>query len=283
MTSQGESLHEAFQRRLVTPYREADFWHEAIKRLAVVRQSVNEPIWQALMSDRPLPAGMANPDEAWDQLLRIPWIRPRANRRYVTLHDTVAEEPAREYPPHDQDQQWRRQLWQRAVDIYRDLAEGAETELAEKQAVSDEKLKLLDARTRLDNESLPPTEEQNRFIGEVARLEARKRELDQFKAVSLYYLFLCDFEAGCVQLLDLLGQAKEEHNILFQELLVMEMQRFLPGGAHTHAFGDVIGEKLEDFRRWLEDEKPDYYLEIGLSFADYLIENEQAERGDRLA
>ena len=70
MTPRGQSLHEEFQRRLVTPYREADFWHEAIKRLAVVRQSVNKVIWQALMADRPLPAGAADLDAAWDQLLR---------------------------------------------------------------------------------------------------------------------------------------------------------------------------------------------------------------------
>ena len=42
MTQDGLNLHEDFKRRLVTPYREADFWHEAVKRLAVVRQSVNE-------------------------------------------------------------------------------------------------------------------------------------------------------------------------------------------------------------------------------------------------
>jgi tetratricopeptide (TPR) repeat protein len=283
MTLQGESLHEAFQRRLVTPYREADFWHEAIKRLAVVRQSVNQDIWQALMADRPLPEGVASLDEAWQQLLRTPWIRPRANRRYVTLHDAVAEELAqRIIPVHDQDQQWRRQLWQRAVGIYGDLAEGAEAELAEKRAVSDQGLKILDARPRLDDEHPPPTEEQNKVIREVARLEARKRELDQFKAVRVYYLFLCDFEAGCKELLDLLGQAKEEHNVLFQDLLAMEMQRFLPGGAHSHVFGDVISEKLDDFRRWLKDEKPDYYLALGLGFADYLIENERSKEAIEL-
>ena len=30
--------------------------------------------------------------DAWERLLTIPWIRLRANRRYVTLHDVVAEE-----------------------------------------------------------------------------------------------------------------------------------------------------------------------------------------------
>ena len=276
MTAQGESLHEAFQRRLVTPYRESDFWHEAVKRLAVVRQSVNKPIWQALMSDRPLPAGVASLDEAWEQLLRTPWIRPRANGRYVTLHDAVAEELAqRIIPVHDLDQQWRRELWQRAVGIYGDLAERAEAELAEKRAASDAGLRYLGGMRRPGGGRRPPTEQQTSTIREVARLDARKREVDQFKAVRLYYLFLCDFEAGCGELLDLLGQAKEERNVLFQDLLAMEMQRFLPGGAHSHAFGDVISEKLDDFRRWLTDERPDYYLAIGLGFADYLIENER--------
>ena len=54
MTPAGQNLHEDFKRRLVTPYREADFWHEAIKRLAVVRQSVNEDIWRKLMDGHPL-------------------------------------------------------------------------------------------------------------------------------------------------------------------------------------------------------------------------------------
>ncbi len=53
------------------------------------------------------------------------------------------------------------------------------------------------------------------------------------------------------------------------------MQRFLPGGAHPHAFDDVIGEMLDEFRRWLLRQGPDYYLAIGLRLANYLIENER--------
>src|SRR5208282_5472832 len=41
-TLEGRIRQEDLKRRLVTPYREADFWHEAIKRLAVVRQRVNQ-------------------------------------------------------------------------------------------------------------------------------------------------------------------------------------------------------------------------------------------------
>ena len=77
-------MQEAFKRHLVTPYREADFWHEAVKRLAVVRQSVNQSIWLQLMSDRRLPENIRIPGEAWEALKQTPWIRTRANGRYVT-------------------------------------------------------------------------------------------------------------------------------------------------------------------------------------------------------
>jgi hypothetical protein len=94
-TKEGQQLSDAFRRRLVTPYRETEFWPEAVKRLAAVRQGVNAPIWQELMEDRELPPGTANWEQAWDQLLDIPWIRQRANRRFVTLHDAMAEVLAR--------------------------------------------------------------------------------------------------------------------------------------------------------------------------------------------
>jgi chloramphenicol 3-O-phosphotransferase len=111
----GKVLREDFIRRLVAPYHEADFWHEALRRLAVVRESINQPVWERIMSDRPLPDDAANIAEAWERLLTIPWIRPRANRRYVTLHDAVAEELAlRLIPMHDQDKQWRHELWKQA-------------------------------------------------------------------------------------------------------------------------------------------------------------------------
>src|SRR6185312_6633873 len=67
--------HESFRRRLVTLYRSTGFWPEAIKRLAVVRHSVNQRVWQRLMADRELPPEAADWDEAWRLLLRRPWIR----------------------------------------------------------------------------------------------------------------------------------------------------------------------------------------------------------------
>ncbi len=56
---------------------------------------------------------------------------------------------------------------------------------------------MLDDRPRPDDEPPAQAEEESALIREAARLDARRRELDQFKAVRLYYLFLCDFEAGC--------------------------------------------------------------------------------------
>lgn len=275
MTPRGERLHEEFQRRLVAPYQESDFWHEAIKRLAVVRQSVSRTMWRELMHDRPLPDGTEDLDAAWERLLRTPWIRPRANGRYVTLHDAVAEELAqRIIPLHDQDRQWRRELWQRAVNIYSHLAGAAEAELADRQAALDERLTLLNERLRLADDG-PVSAEESALIQEVALLDARTRELDQFKAVRIYYMFLSDFAEGCRELLELFDQARKDSDVFLQDLLALEMQRFLPGGAYPHAFGDVIGGMLDEFRRWLQSEAPGCYLTIGMRLADYLIENER--------
>jgi tetratricopeptide (TPR) repeat protein len=276
MTQAGQSLHEEFKRRLVSPYRETDFWHEAVKRLSVVRESVNQPIWQQLMGDRPLPEGVASLDEAWEQLLHTPWIRPRANRRSVTLHDAVAEELAqRIIPLHDQDKHWRRELWLQAARIYGELIKSRETELAGKMATLDDTLQLWDARPRPEGEPLPPTEEESAFIQDAARIDAQRRDLCQLKAVRLYYEILCDFTAGCRQFLVLLDQARDAHDILFQDLLAFEMQRFLPGAVHAYAFGDVIGQVIDDFRAWLSSGGQELYLEVGLSMADYLVRDEQ--------
>lgn len=147
MSPEGEMLHQAFLRRLVAPYREADFWHEAIKRLAVVRQPIAKTVWKMLMDDRALPEETADLNAAWQRLLGMPWVRPRGNGRYVTLHDAVAEAFAqRLFPLHDQDQRWRRMIWRRALDIYRSLAEEVADELQPDLAALDSELRHLEAR-----------------------------------------------------------------------------------------------------------------------------------------
>jgi tetratricopeptide (TPR) repeat protein len=279
----GRGRVEAFKRRLVTPYRETDFWHECDKRLAVVRQSVTKETWLALMSDRSLPEGVTSHDEAWDLLLKTPWIRARANQRCVTLHDAVAEELAqRIIPLHDQNQSWRHEQWQRAVHIYTAQIDAAEPALSERIAIMDSRLHLLDQELQLSDERRVAGPDESAFIDDVARLDAGKRELNQLKAMLLYYMLLSDHVAGCRLFLDLFGQARHEHDILFQELLVLEMQRFLPGGVEPDAASDVTGGAIGAFRQWLMTGNSHLYLEIGLSICGFLIENEQAEAATRL-
>ncbi|HLX48037.1 MAG TPA: AAA family ATPase [Streptosporangiaceae bacterium] len=278
MGREGLMRHEAFKRRLVTPYREADFWHEAVKRLAVVRQGMSQPIWERIMEDVPLPPEAADLGEAWRILLRRPWIRMRANGRLVTLHDGVAEELAqRIIPLHDQGGQWRRQLWKQASDIYREFSERFETLYRTKTAALASRFQGLDERLRIEGEPHPSAEEAESFIDAVEQLDADERELDQLVVTHLYYRLLSDREGGCQEFLQLFEKARDEHNVLFQELLAMEVQRFLPGGADPYAFGDVIGGAIDEFRDWLKYTRPDLHLDIGMNIAEYLVSNEQPQ------
>jgi tetratricopeptide (TPR) repeat protein len=277
MSQAGRKLREDFKRRLVAPYHGTDFWHEAIKRLAVVRESIDQDGWWDLMADRCPADEAADADAAWETLLQFPWIRPRANRRYVTLHDAVAEELAqRIIPLHDRGRKWRSDLWSSAERIYKDRSERREAEL------SGELAQLADSLRSLSATGQPvgigrATEAESRIIQEAARLEPQRRELSKVKAVHLYYQLLADFGAGCRLFLDLMGDAREEHDILFQNLLAAEIQRFLPDGAYYYALGDALGEVIERFHEWLKGDGRELYLDIGLSLADYLIRNEQPE------
>lgn len=278
MTMAGQARDEKFKRRLVAPYRETDFWHEALRRLAVVRESINQPVWESLMADRQPPDGVSSVTETWDRLLQIPWIRPRANRRYVTLHDAVAAELAvRLIPVHDQDRTWRRQLWQRARDIYAESSEALEATLHGELGRLDDAMLSWAGRPESSDEPWS-AEDDRRLIRATGRLEARKRELSQMKAVGLYYELLCDFSHGSRLFLDLLEQSRSDHDILFQDLLAAEIQRFLPGGVHAHESGDVVGEAIDAFRTWLRTEGRDTHLDIGVSLADYLIRSEKPEQ-----
>ena len=273
----GRALEDAFKRRLVTPYRETDFWHEAIKRLAVVRKSLNLAGWQELMADCALPGDTATWPEAWDRLLRTPWIRPRANERYVTLHDALADELTRRLLPlHDQDQQWRRSLWRRAVDIYGRLTDQPEQELRQRIADLDGEGARAAGAGSKDRRRLVEN-----FIAAVGRLSAEKRELDQLKASRLYFQLLSDFDAGSRQFLAYFEAARRQHDLLFENLIAVEMQRFLPATARLVTAGEAEGEVMDDFHRWL-DGNPAIHVDIGLSIAGHLVENEQPHRAVKL-
>jgi tetratricopeptide (TPR) repeat protein len=273
----GQDLQEAFNRRLVSPYRDSDFWHEAIKRLAVARESVSLPIWCKFMADRPLPEGVTDLEEAWPTLLRIPWIRSRANRHFVTLHDAVAEELAqRIIPMHDQSTQWRREVWRRAADVYVEEIQTRESRLSGAVNALQQPPTIRDEDSPTEQEERRGTDQERQFIADVASVDVQRRELRQFRAVHLYYQILCDFDAGCRLFLALFAEAAEEQDLLFRELLALEMERFLPAGA-DYAFGDVIGQVIEEFRDWLSADGQQLYLSMGIDLADYLIGTEQPQ------
>lgn len=274
-TVAGRERAESFKNHLMAPYQDGAFWHENIKRLAVVRESVSQLIWQQLMVDRRWPADAADSDQAWARLRAIEWIRPRANRRYVTLHDAVAEELAqRIIEVHDTDQRYRQNLWRRAASIYADRA-------AELQRQLDEKLPLVDARLQVWNAATESASEvvddHAPLIRDVAELDRQQQELNQVKAAQLFYQLLSDFSQGAHQFVVLLRQAMESHDILFEDLLAFQMQRFLPGQADQSALGDTVGAAISTFREWLTDQGRDSYVDIGLEMAAYLINREQAD------
>ena len=275
MSPEGERLHEAFLRRLVAPYRQTDFWHEAVKRLAVVRQPVAQDVWQRLMTDFTLPNDVGSMDEAWHRLLNLPWIRPRGNRRFVTLHDAVAEEFAtRLFPLHDQYQHWRHSIWRHALAIYSSLANETAETVERTLAALDADLRHFESRP--DKGPADASIEQS-LMERSVELDRVKRKLDQLRAVSLYYLFLTDYEQGCTQLLASFTGADS----FFQDLLVLYLQRFLPGGTSSDAFNDVIKTKLDDFRSWLQNDRRDLYVALGIMVAKYLVEAAQPQEALR--
>jgi tetratricopeptide (TPR) repeat protein len=261
---EGARPSEAFRRRLVAHYHSTEFWPEAIKRLAVVRHSVNQQVWQHLMDDRELPQDVDSWDQAWELLLQRPWVRPRANRRYVTLHDALAEELAqRLIPLHDQDETWRHLLWRKTAGIYATLTAGTDQRLQQE-------LERLTETIRS-----PEMQDDPELIRRVAELAAEKRELDQLKTAQLHYRLLDDFQAGSDSFIELYRQTSARHDLLFQELICHELELFLPHGETAEPLENMLGTVVERFHRWLVTQAPTRYLEIGLSIAHFLTQNEQ--------
>ncbi|MBV9163778.1 MAG: tetratricopeptide repeat protein [Pseudonocardiales bacterium] len=257
-------LHEAFRRRLIAPYRSTEFWPETIKRLAVLRHSVNQQVWQRLMDDRELPQELDSWEQAWKLLLQQPWVRPRANQRYVTLHDALAEELAqRLIPLHDQDETWRRQLWRKAAGIYATLTAGTDRRLQQELERLTETLRS------------PEKQDDPELIRRVAELDTERRELDQLRTAQLHYQLLDDFQAGSDSFIELYQQALARHDVLFQELICHELERFLPHGETSASLGGVLDVMAKRFHHWLLTQAPVRYLEIGLSIARFLTQNEQ--------
>ena len=154
--------------------------------------------------------------DAWQLLLGRPWVRPRANARYVTLHDALAEELAqRVIPLHDQDGAWRKDLWRRAKQIY--------------AAFTAEKDERVDAGLARVSSALKTAGVGGEgLVAEVSRVDAQKRELDQLLTAQLHYAILDDFSSGTERFLELFQRATERRDPLFMELICHEMEMFLP-------------------------------------------------------
>jgi tetratricopeptide (TPR) repeat protein len=255
-----ESLRDSFRRRLVTPYRSTEFWPEAIRRLAVVRHSVDESVWCTLMNDRELPPGIDDWAQAWQELCARPWIRRRANARYITLHDALAEElTMRLIPMHDRDEKWRQGQWRKAATTYDEL-------------VGDEYTGVLEQLSDIFGDEGDTDE--TVLLEQVAVLDTRKRELEQLHTAAMHYLLLSDPGAGTDRFTAHFADAAKRDDLQFQELVCHEFQQFLPPGQDEKPQRDAIGVVIERFRTWLT-ERPTRYLGIGLSIARFLIQNSQ--------
>ena len=55
--------------------------------------------------------------------------------------------------------------------------------------------------------------------------------------------------------MELLRQARQDHDVLFEDLLAFQMQRFLPGGADESTLGDTVGATIRSFRDWLRNRR----------------------------
>lgn len=276
-THAGEVLADEFRRRLVAPYRDTDFWHEAIRRLAVVRESINKPVWGRLMSDLEWPAEAPDPDRAWDLLQRAEWIRPRANKRYVTLHDAVAEELAqRVIRLDDANEQWRQGLWRRAAKIYADLADEMDARIAEESVSLDARLAEF-VQARREGHSVITPAEQTALIHDVTVVDSERQEISHLRSAEAFYRLLSGFSEGAQHFLTLLRRAREEHNVFFEDLLTFGMQRFLPDSPDVSPLGDAVAATARKFGEWLVGDGHEMYADIGLDMAAFLIDREQAE------
>jgi hypothetical protein len=282
-TTAGRERVESFKSQLMAPYKAMDFWHVSIKRLAVVRESISQPIWEVLMADRPLPAGVADFSQAWHTLGEREWIRHRANRRYVTLHDAVAEELAhRVITFHDFSMDERRALWRSAARLYEDQASKLELLLNAEQPAVDERLRELDAWKQNHDPAQEAPADEARLIRDVARLDNHRQELHQLEAARLVYEILSDHSAGARLFVRLMRGAMSRHEVLFEDLLAFQMQRFLPGGTDENAVADTVAAAAAQVRKWLSDEGRECYIDVGLEMADYLFHREQHAAALRL-
>lgn len=267
-TARGHQRREEFKRRILSPYRGADFWHEAFRRLSTVRQGVDRSVWQELMRDRKLPDGIGTLDQAWEELAGFPWVRQRANQRFRTVHDAMAEELGlRVLPVHDPAGTWRKDLRRRAGGIFQAQAEKLE------QTFKAESSKLVSRRKMAGDSGDSASSSGDlpagwRLLTETTSLDAGKREIDQFKVSSFESHLLCDFQYGCEQFISMFKDARGRRDLLFQELLATAMRRYLPADCSSSGETQTV---VREFHDWLTGGNENFYSQIGTEIARYLL------------
>lgn len=264
---QNGAAHDAFLRRLVIPYRENDFWHESIFRLGIVRRRVSKNLWKELMADYSLPSDLLSWDDAWRKLLKFPWIRPRANSKYVTLQDALAEELSKRIIPfRDFDKTRRVGMWQKAVADYNLQIFSQEKELQDKEQELDSAL--------VKHQS---NRNQPELLAKVLEFDKDSFDLFLLKTTRLYYQLLYDYKQGTEQFIILFRDAVDRHRVRFAELLWAEMQRFLPGEYIFDPLEDVVKSEIDGFRKWYTENKEVRYSVLTL-VAKYLYQIGQPEQ-----
>jgi tetratricopeptide (TPR) repeat protein len=266
-TKEGEWLREEFKGILVSRYQTLDYWSEAVRRLAVLRYSIDAQVWTRLTADLTWPPGIASPESVWQALLEQPWVRPRANNTLATLHDALAEELAqRVIPWHDHDGSWRRRLWAAAADSY-----------AERVKEPDKPRDELEELTELLRAPVEPGRNVSAEIAQVRQLDTQIRAGDQFNTAWLHYKLLADPDAGTDLFLSMYEQAVGRHDIIFRELICHEIERFLPIGHATRPSPDALDMAVADFHRWLAADGRQKHTQIILAVARFLTDIEQPE------
>ena len=204
---------DAFVREILVPYRHRNFWHEAVLRLSILRQRMSKDVWVQIMSDVPLPKEISDWDVAWKHFLTFPWVRERASRQYITLHDAFSEELAKRYIPQaDMSDEWRVELWRAIANIYRDLII-REDSVFQKEVPQVESDELVDV---------------SRKISKAIEREILSSDNYLRQIIYLHYQMLADYKQGIKLFVKLAETARGRNQSLFAEFLTLEIQRFLP-------------------------------------------------------
>lgn len=266
-TKEGEWLREEFKRTLVSKYQTLDYWSEAVRRLAVLRYSIDARVWASLTADLPWPPDIATAESAWQALLDQPWVRPRANNTLATLHDALAEALAQLVIPwHDHDYSWRRRLWAAAAASYAERG-------GEPDTLRDE----LEELTILLRAPVEPGRDVSAELALARQLDTQIRAGDQLNTAWLHYQLLADPDAGTDLFLSMYDQSVKRHDIIFRELICHEIERFLPIGHATRSSPDVLDMAVADFHHWLTTDGRQKHIRIILEVARFLTDSEQPE------